>query len=710
MRTGTRYPFAFCIAGACGFFMLAMNLHGQFPIAFNREQVEPKPPAGLSDKANEDKPLARFLPWLDNTARKKRHALIQITRGPTRLEVENLKDIGIYLQQPLDRHTYTIVLHPEKTGAAPLSTLMYEQTFFHTLARYLPAYKLSREVTRSKSADKNLTFLIYFQPDTSRDRVLNLLDGKNQGKHPWGHANNWIATSTLKEARRLARHDEVYFISFSASPSPLVPAPLPPSPEPDFLDFNPNRKPLTGEIPYPEDNYGTDIEIAIYESNSPNTNHASFLAFEQRKLEPDVTRIFTTLNEPRNILPEPATGVASLAASNGQSKTNGPTTILIPHYRGAAPEARVTCYDRAESGSVDYVGTTTQTYRVSNHSYIQREKSIYDPVCEEVDSIIRSLTNTATAIFNPGITPVWAAGNFGSKGLRDSNSDPQGYYSIISPAKNSICVGMLDEHSGVLSIVSSLGPCLDGRIKPDLVAPGVIDSYTVPMQGRDVASVTNDITYQKAGIGTSFASPLIAGSAALMTYAYDQVATDPCTRLLPSTYKAILVNTATDCIDTIGPPYDNPDFLPAKITTKLFEGPDWASGYGLINPEAACVVIVDTNTWRQSTLNQTGDGRQYELECLTAGVVRVTLCWDDLPANINTDYFSSKLVNDLDAWICPGIGCTTDTDRKYPWTLEVPQPDPRDPYDNIIVQSDQITAAVQDKADHTNNIEQVDFF
>ncbi|MFT7514354.1 MAG: hypothetical protein ACI9QL_003575 [Candidatus Omnitrophota bacterium] len=110
--------------------MLAMNLHGQFPIAFNREQVEPKPPAGLSDKANEDKPLARFLPWLDNTARKKRHALIQITRGPTRLEVENLKDIGIYLQQPLDRHTYTIVLHPEKTGAAPLSTLMYEQTFF----------------------------------------------------------------------------------------------------------------------------------------------------------------------------------------------------------------------------------------------------------------------------------------------------------------------------------------------------------------------------------------------------------------------------------------------------------------------------------------------------------------------------------------------------------------------------------------------------
>ncbi len=75
------------------------------------------------------------------------------------------------------------------------------------------------------------------------------------------------------------------------------------------------------------------------------------------------------------------------------------------------------------------------------------------------------------------------------------------------------------------SLFSSLGPTMDGRIKPDVTAPGVVVSsvsryYVIAANGADyVAQVTHGDDgknyYYDIDVGTSMASPFVAGSVAL---------------------------------------------------------------------------------------------------------------------------------------------------------------------------------------------------
>jgi len=85
---------------------------------------------------------------------------------------------------------------------------------------------------------------------------------------------------------------------------------------------------------------------------------------------------------------------------------------------------------------------------------------------------------------------------------------------------------------------SSWGPTDDGRIKPDLMAPGC---QTTGDFG--VTSTTVGGTYE-VKCGTSMAAPVVTGVVALMRQRWGQALPSP--DLLPSTIKGILINTATD--------------------------------------------------------------------------------------------------------------------------------------------------------------------
>jgi hypothetical protein len=112
---------------------------------------------------------------------------------------------------------------------------------------------------------------------------------------------------------------------------------------------------------------------------------------------------------------------------------------------------------------------------------------------------------------NPDFLVVYAGGNSGSSGA----------YTVNSPAlsKNALAVACSDTgHTGPATSIdkiasfSSHGPTLDGRIKPEITAPG---NYLMSAAARAEGSTgTSCATAQKSG--TSMAAPVVAGTAALV--------------------------------------------------------------------------------------------------------------------------------------------------------------------------------------------------
>jgi subtilisin family serine protease len=147
------------------------------------------------------------------------------------------------------------------------------------------------------------------------------------------------------------------------------------------------------------------------------------------------------------------------------------------------------------------------------------------PVCEESERLV-----------NNGVVVVAAAGNEGYvKADPMDGASSEGYRSIsITDPGNAdlvITVGATHRfkpHTYGVSYFSSRGPTGDGRIKPDIVAPG--EKIESPIPNGD--SARKD--------GTSMATPHVSGAAALLMARYEELIGKP------MRIKQILTSTATD--------------------------------------------------------------------------------------------------------------------------------------------------------------------
>ncbi len=137
------------------------------------------------------------------------------------------------------------------------------------------------------------------------------------------------------------------------------------------------------------------------------------------------------------------------------------------------------------------------------------------PLCAAVDRLVQSGVIVVTAAGNTGYGAVAADQRNGSKSsLSNTINDP-------GNAAGAITVGATHRdapHTYGVSFFSSKGPTGDGRLKPDLVAPGErITSCAVGAKRTELGNVANNgpiEAYYVDDSGTSMAAPHVSGAIA----------------------------------------------------------------------------------------------------------------------------------------------------------------------------------------------------
>ncbi len=239
---------------------------------------------------------------------------------------------------------------------------------------------------------------------------------------------------------------------------------------------------------------------------------------------------------------------------------------------------------------------------------------------------------------------------------QDGGSD--GYDSLIGGAgvsKNVLTIGATalipngyQQPSDVqVSYFSAWGPTDDGRIKPDLVAPG--ENLHTTLAGSDVA-------YKTWATGTSFSAPVAVGAVSLMHEQFETLYPNAQHPMLASTVRALLYHSA---------------FEAGSI------GPDYQHGWGLLNVEGSIDLLQANSTTRgggniqELTLAQ-DDVLALTLTSVGEAPIRLTMAWTDpsgLPNGQVLNHRQQKLVNDLDIRIVGPNGQTY-----YPWVLSPDAP------------------------------------
>lgn len=453
--------------------------------------------------------------------------------------------------------------------------------------------------------------------------------------------NSLVVELPYSQIDALAAHDSVMFIE------PALPA---------FVELNNSNRARVGADTLQQAPYGLNgagVVVFVYDGGGALASHADFGG--------RVTQIDT------DGISDHATHVAGTIGGDGTASSG--------LYRGMAPAVTILSAGFEQPGGLmqgflytdpgdleDDYGLAIQTHGavIANNSIGTNTATNgfpcdwtgnYGNTSALIDAVVRGSLGAPIRV-------VWANGNerqstrcLGVEGFQSP------YHSTAPPAcaKNHITVGALNSNDDSITSFTSFGPTDDGRIKPDVSAPGCQSD-----DDFDVTSTSSSGGYT-GKCGTSMASPTVCGVGALCIQAHRQSARGSAD-MLPSTLKAILANTAED----LGRP-----------------GPDYEYGHGSVRGIAA-VDLIQGGHYREGSLSQ---GEAYNAVVIVGpgdNELRITLAWDDAPA---APLVIPSLVNDLDLAIFDAGGT-----RHYPYIL-----DPQNPTANA-------TTTTENRLD---NIEQI---
>ena len=351
------------------------------------------------------------------------------------------------------------------------------------------------------------------------------------------------------------------------------------------------------------------------------------------------------------------THVAGSVLGDGKSTADGPV-------RGTAPAAKLVLQSLLDSGG-GLGGLPANLNDLFRNPY-QRDKArihtnswgstgnfgVYDQQAFEVDEFVQD---------HRDILICFAAGNEGADSDANGLIDPD---SVTPPgtAKNCLTVGACENNrptktltygqgfgypaepirsdrvannpDGIVAF-SSRGPTRDGRIKPDVVAPG---TFVLSTRSRATSSegweLSADPLFMFDG-GTSMATPLVAGSSAVVRafLGTSHKILKPSAALL----KALIINCAHD----LGGQY---------IPSEAAEIPNSNEGFGRVDLQAVVGPYAPNEQlffWDENKALDTGEKKdQIVTVPADASVLKATLVWTDPPGE--------GLQSDLDLIVAAG--------------------------------------------------------
>jgi hypothetical protein len=365
---------------------------------------------------------------------------------------------------------------------------------------------------------------------------------------------------------------------------------------------------------------GSGIKVGVWDGGSVRNTHQEFNTTRVVKKNSTVA------------VDDHATHVAgTIGASGFQASAKGMAPLVaIDSYDWNSDTAEMSATGAAAAN--DSFATKIP---LSNHSYgfdaVTADMGRYETNCNELDALALSL---------PYYLVFWAAGN-----EQDTLTALGGYQSItfsglskniltVGAADDAVTSGVRDVTKGTLAYFSSMGPCDDGRIKPDLVANGVNVNSCIS---------TSDTAYDATYSGTSMATPNAAGSATLLVQLYSREFSSQ--RMRSSMLKALLIHTADD----VGRP-----------------GPDYQYGWGYLNVKAAADVILAHKAslaapkMVDDSISNSSKTKSYNYVWDGTSPLKATLCWTDPAgaAQTATDSRTPNLKHNLDLKITAPDGTT----------------------------------------------------
>ena len=579
--------------------------------------------------------------WRTNSSRSAttQYYIVQLTGPIHDTHKTTLQDMGVKLLDYIPHFSYVVQMSPET------KPLVEALSIVRWVGNFSPGFRVDPQLmSESDSADLPQKFLVTSFPDADQANIAQQI-AQAGASISEQHQDQWsgifVIEATYAQLATLASIEGVQWIE----------------PAPQVELFGEIATDLTGvtqvwDAPTPLGLHGTGQLIAVADTGIDNGSIDPAVLhedFEDGSGKSRIDAIYDRSGDGAQDASWHGTHVAGIAVGNGARSGSSPTTHQYTGYSaGVAPEARLVFQAIArDNGTITGIPVGSLSYLFKEaYENLSGSAPVYihsnswgSPILQGIyDSQARQIDEYSWQ--NPEFTILFSAGNNG----KDSNGDgitDLGSIATPSTAKNAITVGSSENYrplNGTKSdnpaevfATSGRGPTADGRIKPDLVAPGT-----------EIKSVASGFVYAfdyVSGTGTSMATPHVAGAVGLLRQHFTNLNHTPTSALL----KGMLVNGAKDLWTE---PKNN---VGASRPTPH-------GGWGRLDVAQTLGIGVDGGTmwWdnnasdssHQTTPIGTGESAEYVIQVKNSAIpLHITLAWTDYPGSTLTN---GALVNDLD--------------------------------------------------------------